>query len=65
MQLVHVFHGWMRIDGRSMKSALLNIIKKWSFMFTQHLMAHVTNRCSMFYICIVPKATDICPILKA
>lgn len=45
LEPVHVFHGWMRVDGRSMKSALLNIIKKWSFMFKQHLIDHVTNRC--------------------
>lgn len=40
----HVFLGWMRVDGRRMKSALLNIIKKWSLMFKQHLVDHVTNR---------------------
>lgn len=44
LEPVHVFHGWMRVDGRSMKSALLNIVKKWSFMFKQHLVDHVTNR---------------------
>ncbi|KAA8584116.1 hypothetical protein FQN60_015324, partial [Etheostoma spectabile] len=43
LEPVHVFHGWMRVDGRSMKSALLSIIKKWSFMFKQHLIDHVTN----------------------
>uniref|UniRef100_A0A4W6G4C0 Dynein axonemal heavy chain 17 n=1 Tax=Lates calcarifer TaxID=8187 RepID=A0A4W6G4C0_LATCA len=46
LEPVHVFHGWMRVDGRSMKSALLNIIKKWSFMFKQHLIDHVTNSLS-------------------
>ncbi|XP_034563350.1 dynein heavy chain 9, axonemal [Notolabrus celidotus] len=46
LEPVHVFHGWMRVDGRSMKSSLLNIIKKWSFMFKQHLMDHVTNSLS-------------------
>lgn len=44
LEPVHVFHGWMRVDGRNMKSALLNIIKKWSYMFKQHLIDHVTNR---------------------
>ncbi|XP_034049709.1 dynein heavy chain 9, axonemal [Thalassophryne amazonica] len=43
---VQVFHGWMRVDGRTMKSALLNIIKKWSLMFKQHLVDHVTNSLS-------------------
>ncbi|KAK2835022.1 hypothetical protein Q5P01_015506 [Channa striata] len=46
LEPVHVFHGWMRVDGRSMKSALLNIIKMWSFMFKQHLIDHVTNSLS-------------------
>lgn len=44
MEPVQVFHGWMRVDGRIMKSALLNVIKKWSFMFKQHLVDHVTDR---------------------
>uniref|UniRef100_A0A7N6FAT7 Dynein heavy chain 9, axonemal n=1 Tax=Anabas testudineus TaxID=64144 RepID=A0A7N6FAT7_ANATE len=46
LEPVHVFHGWMKVDGRTMKSALLNIIKKWSFMFKQHLIDHVTNSLS-------------------
>ncbi|XP_028263973.1 dynein axonemal heavy chain 9 isoform X2 [Parambassis ranga] len=46
LELVQVFHGWLRMDGRSMKSALLNIIKKWSFMFKQHLIDLVTNSLS-------------------
>lgn len=44
MEPVQVFHSWMRVDGRIMKSALLNVIKKWSFMFKQHLIDHVTDR---------------------
>lgn len=44
MEPAQVFHGWMRVDGRIMKSALLNVIKKWSFMFKQHLIDHVTDR---------------------
>uniref|UniRef100_A0A668AEI7 Dynein axonemal heavy chain 17 n=1 Tax=Myripristis murdjan TaxID=586833 RepID=A0A668AEI7_9TELE len=43
LEPVCVFQGWMRVDGRAFKSALLNIIKKWSFMFKQHLIDHVTN----------------------
>ncbi|TMS22638.1 hypothetical protein E3U43_012903 [Larimichthys crocea] len=46
LEPVHVFLGWMRVDGRSMKSALLNIIKKWSFMFKQHLIDHVIDSLS-------------------
>ncbi|XP_015248307.1 PREDICTED: dynein heavy chain 9, axonemal [Cyprinodon variegatus] len=46
LEAVHVFHGWMRVDGSRMKSTLLNIIKKWSLMFKQHLIDHVTNSLS-------------------
>uniref|UniRef100_A0A3Q2SZQ2 Dynein axonemal heavy chain 9 n=1 Tax=Fundulus heteroclitus TaxID=8078 RepID=A0A3Q2SZQ2_FUNHE len=46
LQAVHVFHGWMRVDGSRMKSALLNVIKKWSLMFKQHLIDHVINSLS-------------------
>ncbi|CAF94150.1 unnamed protein product, partial [Tetraodon nigroviridis] len=46
LEPVRVFLGWMRVDGRAMKSALLHIIKKWSFMFKQHLIDHVTNSLS-------------------
>uniref|UniRef100_A0A6Q2WZ44 Dynein axonemal heavy chain 17 n=1 Tax=Esox lucius TaxID=8010 RepID=A0A6Q2WZ44_ESOLU len=46
MEPVCVFHGWMRVDGRLFKTALLNIIKKWSLMFKQHLIDHVTHSLS-------------------
>ena len=39
-----VFDAWFRVDSKPFKAALLNIIKKWSFMFKQHLIDHVTNR---------------------
>jgi dynein heavy chain len=32
------------VDSKPFKQALLNIIKRWSFMFKQHLIDHVTNR---------------------
>ena len=38
-----VFHDWFRISIRPFKHALLNIIKKWSFMFKDHLIHHVEN----------------------
>ena len=44
LEPVHVVHGWMRLDARAFKSALLNVVKKWSLMFKQHLIDHVTNR---------------------
>ncbi len=37
------FESWFRVDARPFKQALLNIIKRWSFMFKQHLIDHVTN----------------------
>lgn len=39
-----IFDGWMRVDAQAFKSALLNVIKRWSLMFKQHLIDHVTNR---------------------
>ncbi len=39
-----VFDVWFRVDARPFKEALLTIVKRWSFMFKQHLIDHVTNR---------------------
>ena len=41
---VEVVDGWFRVDARPFKQALLNTTKRWSFMFKQHLIDHVTNR---------------------
>ncbi|XP_048221904.1 LOW QUALITY PROTEIN: dynein axonemal heavy chain 9 [Perognathus longimembris pacificus] len=38
-----VLDGWMKIDVRPLKASLLNIIKRWSLMFKQHLVDYVTN----------------------
>nr|XP_015213314.1 PREDICTED: dynein heavy chain 11, axonemal [Lepisosteus oculatus] len=38
-----VFESWFRVDIRSFKSSLLNTIKKWSWMFKEHLMTYVTE----------------------
>ncbi|KAL2077982.1 hypothetical protein ACEWY4_025667 [Coilia grayii] len=46
LEPVHVVNGWMRLDARAFKSALLNTVKKWSLMFKQHLIDHVTNSLS-------------------
>ncbi len=35
---------WFRVDNKPFKQNLLNTIKKWSFMFKQHLMEDVTSR---------------------
>ncbi|XP_058249288.1 dynein axonemal heavy chain 11 [Hemibagrus wyckioides] len=38
-----VFDGWLRVDIRSFKMSLLNTIKKWSWMFKEHLISYVTE----------------------
>uniref|UniRef100_A0A8C8WRI9 Dynein axonemal heavy chain 17 n=1 Tax=Panthera leo TaxID=9689 RepID=A0A8C8WRI9_PANLE len=38
-----VFNGWLQCDCRPFKQALLNIIKRWGFMFKRHLSEHVVN----------------------
>uniref|UniRef100_A0A8C2VBK0 Dynein axonemal heavy chain 17 n=1 Tax=Chinchilla lanigera TaxID=34839 RepID=A0A8C2VBK0_CHILA len=38
-----VFNGWLQCDCRPFKQALLNTIKRWSFMFKRHLSDHVVN----------------------
>ncbi|XP_045020772.1 dynein axonemal heavy chain 9 isoform X1 [Bubalus bubalis] len=43
LEPVRVFDSWMKIDARPFKASLLNIIKKWSLMFKQHLVDHVTH----------------------
>ncbi|XP_070187600.1 dynein beta chain, ciliary-like isoform X2 [Littorina saxatilis] len=40
---IQIFDQWFRVDAKPFKQALLNIIKRWSFMFKQHLIDHVTN----------------------
>lgn len=44
LEPVQVFDSWMKIDARPFKASLLNIIKKWSLTFKQHLVDHVTHR---------------------
>ncbi|XP_023100299.2 dynein axonemal heavy chain 9 isoform X1 [Felis catus] len=43
LEPVKVFDGWMKIDVRPLKASLLNLIKRWSLTFKQHLVDHVTN----------------------
>ncbi|XP_060681399.1 dynein axonemal heavy chain 11-like isoform X1 [Hemiscyllium ocellatum] len=37
-----VFESWFKVDIKPFKMALLNTIKKWSWMFKEHLMHYVT-----------------------
>lgn len=50
LQPVNVFDSWMKVDARPFKASLLGIIKRWSFMFKQHLIDHVTHRYSCFSV---------------
>ena len=45
---IKIFDTWFRVDAKPFKQALLNIIKRWSYMFKQHLIDHVTNRLDQF-----------------
>ena len=38
-----LFETWFRVNSKPFKQALLNTIKRWSYMFKQHLIDHVTN----------------------
>ncbi|XP_030057583.1 dynein axonemal heavy chain 11 [Microcaecilia unicolor] len=38
-----VFESWFRVDLKPFKMSLLNIIKKWSWMFKVHLMRYVID----------------------
>ncbi|KAM9371423.1 dynein axonemal heavy chain 9-like [Phaethornis superciliosus] len=40
---ISVFQSWVKVDARPFKASLLNIIKRWSLMFKQHLVDHVTH----------------------
>ena len=40
---VAIIDKWFRVDMKPFKSAVLVIIKKWSFMFKQHIMDDITN----------------------
>ena len=50
---IQIFDYWFRVDAKPFKQALLNIIKRWSFMFKQHLIDHVTNRWVTLECCCV------------
>lgn len=57
LEPVCVLDSWMKVDARSFKASLLGVIKKWSFMFKQHLIDHVTHRyhyfsCSSWVSCV-------------
>nr|XP_020468391.1 dynein heavy chain 11, axonemal-like isoform X3 [Monopterus albus] len=38
-----VFNGWFRVDIKFFKVSLLNTVKKWSWLFKEHLLTYVTD----------------------
>jgi dynein heavy chain len=43
MEPISLFDQWFQVDARPFKQGLLNIVKRWSYMFKQHLDSHVTT----------------------
>lgn len=41
---ISIFQSWLKVDARPIKASLLNVIKRWSLVFKQHLIDHVTQR---------------------
>ncbi|KAL1791277.1 dynein heavy chain 11, axonemal [Sigmodon hispidus] len=41
-----VFNSWFKVDMKPFKSALLSVIKKWSWMFQEHLLRFVVDSLS-------------------
>nr|XP_054595116.1 dynein axonemal heavy chain 11 [Nothobranchius furzeri] len=43
MDDMKVFCGWLQLDNRPFKHSLMNVIKRWSWMFKEHLLNHVNQ----------------------
>ncbi|KAK2516914.1 hypothetical protein Q9233_013480 [Columba guinea] len=43
---ISIFQSWMKADAWPFKASLLNVIKRWSLVFKQHLMDHVMHSLS-------------------
>ncbi|KAL3988340.1 receptor tyrosine-protein kinase erbB-2 [Sarotherodon galilaeus] len=43
MEDQRVFCGWLQLDITPFKHTLMNVIKKWSWMFKEHLLNHVNQ----------------------
>ena len=57
MQQQKLFEGgWFCVDASPFRAALLSVIKQWSYMFNQHLIAHVTNRYADAFLSLSPRA---------
>lgn len=43
IETVKIIHGWLRVDVRPLRQAILNTVCKWGNLFKQHLFNHVIN----------------------
>ncbi len=43
IETVKTIHSWFRVDIKPFKLALVNCVKRWSYLFKKHLMDHVVN----------------------
>ncbi|NXH09440.1 DYH9 protein, partial [Bucco capensis] len=43
MEPISIIQSWLKIDARPFRASLMNVIKRWSLMFKQHLVDHVTH----------------------
>ncbi|XP_076000722.1 dynein axonemal heavy chain 11 isoform X3 [Genypterus blacodes] len=43
MEDKRVFYGWLQLDISPFKNTLINVIKRWSWMFKEHLLNHVNQ----------------------
>ncbi|XP_041937573.1 dynein heavy chain 11, axonemal [Alosa sapidissima] len=51
-----IFCGWCQLDMKPFKVSLMNVIKKWSWMFKEHLMSHVND--SVRNLAVFIESTD-------
>lgn len=58
VQGAELFDVWFRVDARPFKQALVNTVKRWSFMFKQHLIDHVTNRSAATAVAVTCTSCD-------
>lgn len=44
LKVTEVFYKWFQLDIQPFKTSLLNTVSKWSLMFKEYLLKHVTER---------------------
>ncbi|XP_014280457.2 dynein beta chain, ciliary [Halyomorpha halys] len=43
LKIIEIFHRWFQLDVQPFKTSLLNTVSKWSLMFKEYLLKHVTE----------------------